>query len=274
MCIYLKSQNNYGNGGSVPSWEIQKYVERQMHIERLLPESGSFFIIAEPSLKKYHFLGKQQESISGYSNTNFLKKGTSFFLKCLHPNEIDIILDQIYNDFATVIAQTSGENKKRLRLLYNYRFKRNDGEYLNLLEQINILEFDHKGRGMLFLGNIIKLENNDMIPLRASATLIREKGLSKTLFSRLYPTSANRNHISRREKSILKELGTGKTSREIASKLFISPHTVDTHRRNLLKKLKCRSVVELVRFAMVNGLLAIGFIVLLDWQSFFLEFSL
>ena len=44
----------------------------------------------------------------------------------------------------------------------------------------------------------------------------------------------------------------GHTSTEIASKLFISPRTVDKHRTNLLKKLNLKNTASLVRFALEN----------------------
>ena len=43
--------------------------------------------------------------------------------------------------------------------------------------------------------------------------------------------------LSKREKEILKLVGEGKTSQEIADTLFIGKTTVDTHRKNILKKL-------------------------------------
>jgi len=52
--------------------------------------------------------------------------------------------------------------------------------------------------------------------------------------------------LSRREKEIAGFLVKGMSSREIADKLFLSKHTVDTHRRNILHKLKLSSTLELI----------------------------
>jgi DNA-binding NarL/FixJ family response regulator len=48
----------------------------------------------------------------------------------------------------------------------------------------------------------------------------------------------------------------GKTSAEIATALFISPRTAETHRANLMRKLGLRSQTDLVRFAIRRGILA------------------
>lgn len=55
--------------------------------------------------------------------------------------------------------------------------------------------------------------------------------------------------LSQREKEILRLIGEGKTSQEIASELFIGKTTVDTHRKNILKKLQVHGKTDLIRFA-------------------------
>lgn len=56
--------------------------------------------------------------------------------------------------------------------------------------------------------------------------------------------------LSRREMEIVKLIGEGKTSQEIADLLFIGKTTVDTHRKNILKKLSLQGKSELLRYSM------------------------
>lgn len=55
--------------------------------------------------------------------------------------------------------------------------------------------------------------------------------------------------LSKREKEILRLIGEGKSSNEISEVLEIGKATVDTHRKNILKKLNIQGKTELVRFA-------------------------
>ncbi len=55
--------------------------------------------------------------------------------------------------------------------------------------------------------------------------------------------------LSKREKEILHHVGQGKTSTEIAELLTISKTTVDTHRKNILRKINAHGKTDLVRFA-------------------------
>ena len=61
--------------------------------------------------------------------------------------------------------------------------------------------------------------------------------------------------LTPREKDILKLVCEELNSQEIADRLFISKHTAETHRRNLLSKTGCKNSVGLVKYAIDNGLM-------------------
>jgi ATP/maltotriose-dependent transcriptional regulator MalT len=62
--------------------------------------------------------------------------------------------------------------------------------------------------------------------------------------------------LTRREQEVVRLVAAGRTNREIAEELFLSPRTVDMHVRNILAKLDCRSRVEASIKAGEIGLLA------------------
>jgi DNA-binding NarL/FixJ family response regulator len=63
--------------------------------------------------------------------------------------------------------------------------------------------------------------------------------------------------IGRREKDVLILIKDGFTNGEIAAKLFLSQHTVDTYRKSLLSKLHARNTAELIKLAVINKLITI-----------------
>jgi DNA-binding NarL/FixJ family response regulator len=67
-------------------------------------------------------------------------------------------------------------------------------------------------------------------------------------------TIAQKN-LTKREVEIIGHIGNGLTNNEIATKLFLSSVTVDTHRKNILAKLGLKNTASLVRYAMENKLL-------------------
>ena len=56
--------------------------------------------------------------------------------------------------------------------------------------------------------------------------------------------------LTKRQIEILELVGQGKTSREIADQLFIGVHTVDTHRKNMVRILGLKGKGELMRYAL------------------------
>lgn len=66
----------------------------------------------------------------------------------------------------------------------------------------------------------------------------------------------NSEIISSREKNILKHIALGLTNKEIADQLFISIHTVVTHRKNITQKLGIKSVSGLTVYAILHNLIS------------------
>jgi len=60
--------------------------------------------------------------------------------------------------------------------------------------------------------------------------------------------------LSRREREVLQLLAEGHHSAGIAERLFISPATVEAHRRNIMRKLDLHTVADLTRYAIREGL--------------------
>ena len=76
-----------------------------------------------------------------------------------------------------------------------------------------------------------------------------EQELKTTNTSKLFP------RLTEREKEILNLIGNELSSMEIADKLFISLHTVESHRANLIQKAGVKNTAGLVRWAVNNDLL-------------------
>lgn len=71
------------------------------------------------------------------------------------------------------------------------------------------------------------------------------------------PQIKNVEKLSKRELEVLSLWGEGLQNNEIASKLFISPRTVETHKNNIMQKLGIHTTVDLIKFAIRNNLISI-----------------
>ena len=123
-----------------------------------------------------------------------------------------------------------------------------------LLEKTILLQEGHPGR---------KEENDSSTQVHASIHLKeeREKILSK--IQGLLDQSGLKNkdpysaELSPREITIVRLVSLGLTNRQIAESLFLSAHTVMTHRKNISSKLGIKSVSALTVYAIVNNIITI-----------------
>ena len=71
------------------------------------------------------------------------------------------------------------------------------------------------------------------------------------------PEESATHNLSPRESEILKMVVQGFTNQEISDRLFISIRTVESHKNHIMQKLKLRSTVDLVKFAIKKGIIEI-----------------
>jgi len=63
--------------------------------------------------------------------------------------------------------------------------------------------------------------------------------------------------LTSRQCEIVQLLAEGKSSKEISSLLGLSVKTVETHRANIMRRLRCHSVADLVRYAVRNNIIQV-----------------
>jgi DNA-binding NarL/FixJ family response regulator len=113
-------------------------------------------------------------------------------------------------------------------------------------------------------GYVLKEAADTEVVAAVRAVAAGDRYLHPSLGARLFAAeSAERRRaeddpLSDREREVLGLLALGHTNQEIAKMLFISVRTAETHRAHIMRKLGLGSRAELVRYALVEGLLAPG----------------
>jgi DNA-binding NarL/FixJ family response regulator len=97
---------------------------------------------------------------------------------------------------------------------------------------------------------------DDTLSIYDSVEQIKDK-LDKLFDSRVDKGSEEQNTLSGREKEIIICVVKGLTNKEIAQTLFLSTHTVISHRRNITRKLEIHSTAGLTVYAIMNKLIEI-----------------
>ncbi|WP_170449700.1 response regulator transcription factor [Ruegeria arenilitoris] len=105
-------------------------------------------------------------------------------------------------------------------------------------------------------GYVLKDVPTDEIKQAIDAVMRGERYLCTGAIGSLEPKEdAAREALTGREQTILLELAQGKSNKEVALALDISVRTVETHRKNIKRKLGISSTAGLTRYALEHGVL-------------------
>jgi DNA-binding CsgD family transcriptional regulator len=233
---------------------IEPYINSFEKVDELVPPGPRFFIVINLHSYQYEFLGKGQALLSGYDNELVKKEGIKFQMANIHPEDGDFIVNTSYTKYIQILKSYSQEEQKNILLQHNYRFKHKEGHCIHLMEQLWGIKSDDQGRIISCLVQVYQLP---MIhPFRM--TMLIKKLLPdqsyEQIFSMTHPEQEHTVSLSKREKEIISLLTKGYTSTQIGQKLSISPHTVRTHRKNILQKMEMTSTNELVAYGITNGI--------------------
>lgn len=137
------------------------------------------------------------------------------------------------------------------RLVRKYRAKVK-GEYCVVIEQMQALEFDAKGNIWLSI-DFVDISPNQSPPYNVEFKIFNMK--TGDIISPVDEYIDGKPILSEREVEILKLVSEGFLSKEISEKLYISIHTVNTHRQRILEKLKVDTSIGAIKYAAALGLI-------------------
>lgn len=139
----------------------------------------------------------------------------------------------------------------RLKFSVNFRFQKKDGSFLPVLRNQTVQLTDKQGNILRTTGIIVELEHLPEVIGVTGKMVDNETG--RVIYARSY--SKPDSMFSSREKEIILLLANGKKTAEIARELFISPNTVSTHRKNMLRKHRVKNTAELILFSKKQGII-------------------
>jgi DNA-binding CsgD family transcriptional regulator len=229
------------------------YIEKYAFVDSAFNASPCTVYILDYQTKKYQFISTNSEAVLGYTADEFMQKGSVFFQQKMHPDDMAIFSNKIFKKFIRYAGSVSEEEIKQTHFSLNYRFKKKDGSYVQILQHYMVLEVNDLNHPVLMLGfcfDISAYKKDDKMIF--SISKIDQQGGLSPIKSYSFPDADLL--ISNREKEVLICLMDGLGSKQIASRLNISVYTVLAHRRNILKKTNCKNTSELTRYVLANGI--------------------
>ena len=207
------------------------------------------FFMVDPISGDCIYISKSAEDILGYPKEDL---NIPFFISIIHDDDRASVLRYYYSCSQDRFGPKVG-NKRRLKCT-DFRVRHLEGNWIWVaLNCVLVSNRQHNLPEVFFGGvrDITKRKEEELSLMNTIHTMHRQKqeyngesSIKSTVFNHQME-----NIITPREKEVLRLIGHGYSSREIAAKLFVSAHTVIKHRKNIIAKFKVKNTAQLIREA-------------------------
>lgn len=215
---------------------------------RLSEISHSIVLVFDCYINKFVFVSNNIPELYGIENNRLIIDGHIPILEMIHPDDVHyglFVREKIYS----LLSEFSFEEKKNYKIIHEMRIKNKRDEYIRIIEQEQVLELDKLGNVWLML-SMIDIDASHDSEITKSHLYNFKTG--EQIFVGLADTLEE--PLTAKELEVLKFMKQGLLSKEIAHLLKISINTINTHRQNILQKLKANNSIEAVNFASRLGL--------------------
>ena len=228
---------------------VEKHVAFLKQLDLIENSSISVFDLYK---KEHVFVSVNFSRMLGYDLNEIEKQGNNYFNSRVHPEDF---LQNL--KMGTILLKKSFqipvEDRKNYKLVLDYRVQNSRNNYVRIIEQQQVLELDAKGNIWLALSTVDISPDQDLTTGPKSRMYNFKTG--EIINSIVFFGTKKEVVLSNREQEVLKLVKDGLPSKEIAEKLFISVHTVNTHRQRILEKLNVTNSFEAIQYASGLGLL-------------------
>ncbi len=205
-----------------------------------------FFYVVNLYTGEIEYTSPTIQSILGYDPSCF---DLDFYVKNIHPEDLPHLIE-IQKDVSDFTINNSLNERNHYKFCYDFRIKDNKGEYHQFYIQHFYAELSKNNnpqRALSLLTDISHIKTGGIPKLNIFK-------LGDGLVQILNKDQKNKFYLTQKENEIFEYLIKGFTSKDISEALNISKHTVDTHRRNILKRNNCSNTSELLSLYFENNI--------------------
>jgi DNA-binding CsgD family transcriptional regulator len=206
----------------------------------------------------YEFISDSMKSILGYDPRVFEgEKGVNLIFDAVMKEHAGVFFDTIMKEiFAYLFEHCNAANATDFRYTICAKLKASNGMLQWYLMDTKILQVNSQGKPLRTIFTMINVDRYKKDDGIYYDLLKRdEKGIYRPVLQNSISESRMFESLTEREYEILSFISKGYTSAQIAESLFISLFTVQTHRKNIKRKLRCKSNGELINYALARGII-------------------
>lgn len=222
---------------------------------QLLSDIGNSSVFVFDLCKKEHVFSAGLYGTLVDKNDKSTNGILSFFNHTVHQEDSITLLKRWITSIKLCYA-VSPDERKNYKIINDYRIKNRRGEYIRVIDQHQVLELDAQGNIWLAVCIIdISPDQDKYTGVRSSIVNFKTGEVVWEALEKERNAELNSVKLSPREKQVLSLIKEGYLSKEIADKLSLSVHTVNTHRQRILEKLKVDTSIEAINHSSTLGLL-------------------
>lgn len=195
----------------------------------------NYYFILNTETSEIDYVSDSIYKVLGYTKEEFTIER---LFAIIHPDDLDYCRNCEFDGIQVSNGLAFNEHF-RYSFHYSYRVKKANDSFITIKQQYHAIEVDDNGH---MLKTIVMQERIEDYVERAHDDF--------KIFDILKNRPINlpsRFKLSKREIEILELIYKGYKSSEISEMLYLSKHTIDTHRKNILSKTSSNSVIELIQ---------------------------
>lgn len=227
---------------------LKKKLDEDILLKVINHRTDAIWFCSDIVNRKILFISKSILSVCGYTNAEIYTGGWMFFLTCVHKEDRIRLIEGHWKWLQE--KNKVGKMIDHLPFHMFLRFRTKNGTYLRMDVEYNVQTRKDQHVHLVF-GSYRPLPEGteltrDTIAQINGRTFI-DLNFLKTLNSGSAKPAGSLPSLTQREEQVLRLMTEGESSEDIARTLFVSIHTVNQYRKQIMKKFDAKNLADLVR---------------------------
>ena len=253
--------------------ELQRFIQHDDVYKNMCCELLESFHLSESTVAAFTrcgantgtaFLSHNFTRVFGYPRKLFIDGDLQFLIKHIHPDDLSAFI--FFAETSTLNAIPWKEAKEKAVYEFCCRVKHYNGKWIWINQKVIVLSVTpdrHIDMALLLFDDCTATKQAELAQHRSIIEKSRKKSKLLEMLAPISNTQTKREKLSvaledhasltLREKEIMQLVSQGFSSKEIAAKLFISKHTVESHRKHILRKLSVRNAPQMVHQSVMSS---------------------
>lgn len=228
--------------------KLQQQIEMHQRLLNVFQAGNYYYLVFNMYTGNADFISDNVTNVLGYHPEEM---SVEFMMDIIHPDDKPFFLNFEYK-VVEFFKKLPIHKVAFYKVQYDIRMKNKYGTYVRMLHQAVQIDYDEQNyyRTLCFETDISHIKPEG-VPCFSIIGLDGEPSYYNIqdvpIFTKSYDI------FTRREREILKGIIEGKSSKELSDELFVSIHTINAHRKNIIAKAGVKNPLELVSKVVGEG---------------------